>query len=119
MCCLLAHVAFLGGFVVGPVVAERSIAVEGHLRIECVDLTGGLEDQRVDLDQVGVALGVGPVELQQDVDRAIGGVGVQLGRLDPLACNGLRQPVDGVDPDLGDRVGIGLGHRFDLHATLG
>ncbi len=27
-------------------------------------------------------------------------------------------PVDGIDPDLGDRVGILLGHRFDLDTTL-
>ena len=66
----------------------------------------GLEDERVDLGQVGVALGVGGVELQQDVDRAVGGGGVELGGHDPLAARGLGEAVDRVDPDLGDGVGV-------------
>jgi hypothetical protein len=60
------------------VVAELGVAVEGDLGVEGVDLAGRLEDQRVDLDQVGVALGVGGVELEEDVDGALGGAGFSL-----------------------------------------
>ena len=60
---LLAHVAFLGRFVLGPVVAERRVVVEGDLGVERVDLARRLEDQGVDLDEVGVTLDVRPVEL--------------------------------------------------------
>jgi hypothetical protein len=85
---------------------RKGVAVEGDLGVECVDLAGRLEDQRVDLGQVGVALGVGGVELQQDVDRAVGGGRVERGRLDPGPGRGLVEPVDRVDPDLGDGVGV-------------
>ena len=36
-------------------------------------------------------------------------IGVELGGRDPLAGDGLGEPVDRVDPDLGDGVGVGLG----------
>ena len=56
---LLALVAHLGGLVLVPLVAEVGVVVEGDLGVEGVHLAGRLEDQRVDLGQVGVALGVG------------------------------------------------------------
>ena len=68
--------------------------------------------------EVGVALDVRGVELQEDVDRAVGGLRVELGRLDPRAARVLGEPVDRVDPDLGDRVGVLLGDGLDLDATL-
>ena len=104
---LLALVADLGGLVLLVVgVAERRVAVERDLGVERVHLAGRLEDQRVDLDEVGVALDVGRVELEQDVDRALGGLRVELGGLDPGPGLLLGQPVDRVDPDLGDGVGV-------------
>ena len=117
---LLALVAHLGGLVLLVVgVAERRVAVERDLGVEGVDLAGGLQDQRVDLGEVGVALGVGRVELPQDVDGALGGGRVQLRRGHPGAGGVLGEAVDRVDPDLGDGVGVGLGDRLDLDAALG
>ena len=47
------------------------------------------------------------------------GVGVELGGQRPTRGSGLGEPVDRVDPDLGDGVGVRLGHRLDLDAALG
>ena len=116
---LLTYVAFLGGLVGRPVVAVGRVLVQGDLGVECMHLAGRLEDERVDLSQVRVALGVGPVELQQDVDGAVGGLGVQLRFGDPRACRRLVESVDRVDPDLGDGVGVVDRHGLDLDATLG
>ena len=56
----LARVAHLGGVVLGVVgVTEYRVVVEGDLGVERVHPAVGREDQRVDLDEVGVALGVG------------------------------------------------------------
>ena len=82
---LLALVAHLGGLVVVPLVAELGVVVERDLGVEGVDPTVGGQDQRVDLDQVGVAVDVGGVELGQDVDGAVGGGRVELGGQHPLA----------------------------------
>ena len=57
---LLPLVAHLRGLVRLPVgVAEGGVVVERDLGVERVDLARRREDQRVDLDQVGVALDVG------------------------------------------------------------
>ena len=54
---LLAVVEHLGRLVLGPLgVAELGVVVEADLGVEGVDLAGRLEDQRVDLGQVAVAL---------------------------------------------------------------
>ena len=45
--------------------------------------------------------------------------GFELGRLHPGPGGRLGEPVDGVDPDLGDRVRVALRHGLDLHAALG
>ncbi len=72
---LLPLVADLRGVVLLVVrVAELAVAVEGHLGVEGVDLAVGREDERVDLDEIGVALDVGVVELQEDVDGAVVGL---------------------------------------------
>ena len=69
---LLALVEFLGGAERLPLgVAERGVAVEGDLRVERVHLTGRLEDQRVDLGEVAVALGEAAVQLHEDVGRTV------------------------------------------------
>ena len=78
---LLALVEFLGGAERLPLgVAERGVAVEGDLRVERVHLTGRLEDQRVDLGEVAVALGEAAVQLHEDVggavERPLGQLGV-------------------------------------------
>ena len=46
-------------------------------------------------------------------------VGVELGGRHPGPGGVLGEAVDRVDPDLGDGVGVLLGHRLDLHAALG
>ena len=51
---------------------EHGVVVERDLGVERVHLAVGREDERVDLAQVGVALDVGRVELEQDVDRTVG-----------------------------------------------
>ena len=94
---LLALVAHLGeaSELVPLGVTELGVVVEGDLGVEGVHLAGRLEDQRVDLGEVAVALGVAAVELHEDVDGAVGGARGQLGGVDPgLAC---RRPVEAVD----------------------
>ena len=117
---LLARVAHLGGVVVGVVgVTEDRVVVERDLGVERVHAPVGREDQRVDLHQVGVAVDVGLVQLHEDVDRALGGGGVELGRRHPLPALRLGEPVDRIDVDLGQGVGVLLRHLLDLHPTLG
>ena len=61
-------------------VTELGAAVEGDLRIERVHLAGRLQDQRVDLGEVAVALVVAAIQLDDDVgctvDRPLGQLGV-------------------------------------------
>ena len=97
---------------------EHRVVVERHLRVERVHPTVRGEDQRVDLGEVRVALGVAAVELQEDVDRAVDRLRVELRGFDPLPALGFGQPVDRVDPDLADRVRVLLGDDFDLDAAL-
>ena len=81
---LLARVAHLRRVVLDVVgVTEHRVVVERDLRVERVHATVGCEDQWVDLDQVGVAFGVAAVELEQDLDRALGGLRVELRGFDP------------------------------------
>ncbi len=98
---------------------ELGALVEGHLGVERVHLARRLEDQRVDLGQVAVALVVAAVQLDDDVggalDRALGELGVDTG----LAGDVGGQPVDRVDVHLHDRVRVRLRDRLDLDATLG
>ncbi len=68
--------------------------------------------------EVGVAVGVRLVELQQDVDRSVGGGGIELRRLDPRATVGLGEPVDGVHVDARDGIGVLVGDLLDLDTTL-
>ena len=113
---LVAHLRRVVLLVVG--MAEHGVVVERDLRVERMHLARRREDQRVDLDEVGVAVDVGAVELEQDVDRAVVGLRVQAWPPRPRRGPVLGQAVDRVDPDLGDRVGILLGHRLDLDAAL-
>ena len=115
---LLADIALLGGLVFGPFVAERRVVVEGDLGVECVHATVWTKDERVDLDEIGIAIHVGVVQLQQDADRTVLGRGVQRGGLHPFAGGGLVETVDRIDPDLRDGVRIVSGNRLDLDATL-
>src|SRR5439155_12848881 len=77
------------------------------------------EDERVDLDQVGVALDVATPELQQDVDRALTRSRIEVGCVDPLAARGVGEAVDGVDVDPRARVGRLRRDLLDLDAALG
>jgi len=98
-------------------VPEHRVGVEGDLGVEDVDPAVVGEDQWVDLDEVGVAVHIRLVEPAEDVDGALhGGLG-QAGSRHPVSCRGLVEAVDGVDPDLGDGVGVLVGNRLDLDAT--
>ena len=54
--------------------AEQGVVVEGHLPIEGHYLARAGDDQRVDLDQVGVELGSSPVEGLDEPDEVARGV---------------------------------------------
>ena len=89
------------------------------LRVERVHLAGRLEDQRVDLGEVAVALGEAAVQLHQDVGRAVERTLGQLGVDAGLASCRQVEPVDRVDVQLDDRVGVRFGDRLDLDAAFG
>jgi len=104
-----------GGVVV---VAELGVLVERDLAVQCLELVAGQPRQRVDLDQGGVLLDEDVPELLDHLDRLVAQLGREASLVDDLG--GLRG-VDagaGVDRDLLDRVGVGLGDLLDLHATL-
>ena len=44
--------------------------------------------------------------------------GLSLAAVDPVAACGLGEPVDGIDVDLGDGVGVLVGDLLDLDAAL-
>ena len=99
--------------------AEGGVVVQGHLGVEGVHLAVGREDQRVDLDQVGVAFDVAAVQVHQDGHRPVPGLGVQAGLVDQAAGVGLGEPDRRIDVHAGDGRRVLLGHRFDLDAALG
>ena len=106
--------------VVGPFgVAVGGVVVQGHLGVEGVDPAVGGEDERVDLGQVAVALDVTGVELEQEGGRLLPGLGVEAGLLHQGGRLVEREPVDRIDVEPGDGVGVGGGHLLDLHAALG
>ena len=100
-------------------VAERGVLVERHLGVECVHLALGGEDQRVDLGQVTVAFHVAVVEADQERCRLLTRLSVEVGPVHPLPRRLLRQTGHRVDVDLGDGIGVGLGHLLDLDPALG
>ena len=80
----LALVAVLDLVVLRVVrVTEDRVVVERDLGVERLHLAVLREDQRVDLGEVAVGLGVGVPQLQQDLHRAIAGLGVEVGGVDP------------------------------------
>ena len=95
------------------------VLVERHLGVEGVHLALGREDERVDFGQVAVALDVAGVEPHQQRRRLGARLGVELGPVDPLPGRLLGEPLDRVDVDAGDGVGVGLRHLLDLHSALG
>jgi hypothetical protein len=115
----LALVALLRRFVLGPVVAEGGVVVERHLGVERVHSPAGRQDQGIDLDEVGVAIDIGAVQLRQDVDRAVGGARVEVGALDPLARHLLAQAVDGIDLDPCNCLRLLLRDLLDVDAAAG
>ena len=84
---LLPLVAHLGGLVLVPLGWRKAaLSSRRDLGVEGVDPAVGREDQRVDLDQVGVALDVGRGRASSRMSTAPSvGVGVELGGLAPTA----------------------------------
>ena len=113
---LLALVALLGRLVLRPLVPEGGVVVEGHLGVEGMHAPVGREDQRVDLDQVGVTVDVRAVQLHEHVDRALGGGGIQVRAIDPLAGDRLAQAVHRVDVQAGDRLRLLRRDLLDVDA---
>ena len=117
---LLALVELLGRAELVPLgMAEGGVVVEADLGVEGVHAAVGSQDQRVDLGQVAVALGEAAVQLHEDVGDA-----VERRRGSPASTAAARavvgdEPVDRVDVEHHDRVGILLGDRLDLDAALG
>ncbi|CAB4692772.1 unannotated protein [freshwater metagenome] len=81
-------------------------------------LAVGLHDERVDLCEIGVAIGVSGVELEQQRNCTVGDRRVEVGSKHPFATHGFGEPVDGVDPDLGDCIGVFDGDLFNLDAAF-
>jgi len=117
---LLALVTRLGLVVLRVVlVAEDGVGVEGDLGIEHMHPALRREDQRVDLDEVGVAFGVGHIQLAQDLDGLVGGGRVEVGALHPGPGGLFGESLGGIDEHLADGVGVLGRHCLDLDAALG
>ena len=113
-----AFVTNLRGFVLVPFVTVLSVVVESDLGVECMHLAVGLHDERVDLCKIGVAIGVGGVELEKQRNRTVGNRRVEVGSKYPIATHRFGEAIDRVDPDLGDRVGVLDSDLFDLDAAF-
>ena len=100
----LALVELLGAGELLPLgVAEGGVVVEGHLGVEGVDPAVGREDQRVDLDQVAVALDVAAVQLHRAPRPPASRASASSPASSTSRGGGLgRQPVDRVDVQPGD-----------------
>ena len=73
-----------------------------------------------EIERAGHQAAQQPVLVRAQFEAGRAGRGrVQRRRLDPRPGRGLIEPVDRVDPDLGNGVGVRLGDRLDLHAALG
>ena len=98
---------------------EGGVLVQRHLGVERVHVVLRRQDQRVDLGEVAVALGVALVE----VDEQFGGLFardlVEFGVGDPTSRGLEVEPANRVDREEGDRVGVLLGDDLDLDAALG
>ena len=100
-------------------VAEGGVVVEGDLGVEGVDPPVGREDQRVDLDEVGVELDERLVQLLEDRDGAAAGGRVEPGAEDELAGVVVLDADQRVDVDPGDGRRVLLRHLLDVDAALG
>jgi len=104
---LVVRVPHLGG-----------VLVQGDLAVERLELVAGQPRERVDLDEGGVLL---DEDLVERLDHRHGLLEDGLGELRLGRDRARLRLVDagaGVDGDLTDGLGVGLGHLLDLHATL-
>src|SRR5690625_922592 len=115
----LERITLLRGGEAVQVLAELGVLVQGDLAVASDDTAVLGQDERVDLRQGRVLADEGVPQLGDDLGSALGGGRGQLARLDDLGGHVGRGALEGVDRDLGDRVGVGLGHFLDLHAALG
>jgi hypothetical protein len=99
--------------------AEGGVVVQGHLGIQGVNLPLRCQDQRVDLDQVGVTLHIAAVEGHQDGRSPLPGLGVQPGLVHQGPGVGLGKTDHRVDVHTGDRSRLLVGDGLDLHPAPG
>ena len=100
--------------------AEGGIVVEGHLRVERVYLAVGRQHERVDLDEVRVALDVAVVELHEDVGGAVpAALGSRPAASTSVVRRRQRQPVERVDVQPRDGVRVLFGDLLDVDAAAG
>jgi hypothetical protein len=97
--------------------SEGGVVVEADLGVERVDLSVGRQDQRIDLDQIGIAIDEAPVKLPQNVDCTWLCFVVQPRSVDELTGLSLREPLNGIDVQASDRVRILGCDLFDVDAA--
>ena len=97
---------------------KSALRVQRHLAVQREDLVVGGAHQRVDLDQGGV-LGDEDIPQLGDGDRrGVEHLGRQVALLGDRAGERLVDTLDGVHRHLGQPLGLGGRHLFDLHAAL-
>ncbi len=97
----------------------RGVVVKAHLCIESMNAVVRREDERVDLDEVGVAFDVAAVQVDEHLGGAVECLGVETGLLDERPRVRQRQPVERVDVPPRDRIGILLGDLLDVDTASG
>ena len=99
--------------------AEGGVVVQGDLGVEGVHPTIGGKDERVDLDQVGVALGKAAVKAQQHLGRLRPGLLVKLRFGHQLVRLSLAEADVRVDVEADYSVRVVRRHLFYLYPALG
>ena len=118
-CQLLALVEFLCCREWLPLrVAKRRVAVEAHLGVKRMHFTRGLQNQRIDLGEIAVAVHETAVQLDENARHAVLGLGRNPGVNRRFFCHALTQPDNRIDVQLHDRGWVFCCDFFDINATL-
>ena len=99
-------------------VSEVGVAIQGDLAVQGQDLIIGGAHQWVDLDEGGIFFDEDLPQLGDGHRGRVEHLGGQVALLGDLAGEGHVDTLDRVDRDLGEPVGLGGGHLFDLHTAL-